>query len=126
MTPEARLQAAVELLEAVNASTAPMDRTVEAFLRARHYMGSSDRREVRECAFGLLRRRARLDWWLGPGAVAADWLLDEHPTFAAVPMGDLWQGMGGSPCPAEGRFLWLSPSRHGTDGFFVAAMERRA
>ena len=32
---------------------------------------------------------------------------------------------GGGACPAEGESLSLTPARHGTDGFFVAVMQRQ-
>src|SRR5262245_59583085 len=70
MTPAARLQAAIELLEAIEEVDAPADRSIAAFLRSRRYIGASDRREVVERTYAVLRRRATLDWWIArAGAV---------------------------------------------------------
>ena len=64
MTPGARVQAAIELLGDVDRDTAPADRTVAAFFRARRYVGGGDRRAVADRVYAALRRRAALDWWI--------------------------------------------------------------
>ncbi len=64
MTPAARLQAAIELLQAIEADGRGADRVMGAYFRARRYMGSGDRNKVRERVYGVLRRHARLDWHL--------------------------------------------------------------
>ncbi|MBT6116863.1 MAG: RsmB/NOP family class I SAM-dependent RNA methyltransferase [Rhodospirillaceae bacterium] len=65
MTPGARLQAAIEVLETIEGEGGgAADRTLGAYCRARRFMGSKDRAALRERVYGLLRRRARLDWWL--------------------------------------------------------------
>lgn len=68
MTPEARLQASLELLDAIHAATAPADRTVAAYFRARRYVGAKDRAAISDLAYAVLRHRARLDWWAGRAA----------------------------------------------------------
>ncbi|CCG07694.1 RsmB/NOP family class I SAM-dependent RNA methyltransferase [Pararhodospirillum photometricum] len=62
MTPGARFQEAVALLGAIAASDRPADGVASAFVRARRYMGSKDRRAVTSLAWGVLRCRARLTW----------------------------------------------------------------
>jgi 16S rRNA (cytosine967-C5)-methyltransferase len=52
--------------------------------------------------------------------------LAAHEDFALVPIARVWRETLGTPCPARAETLRLSPARHGTDGFFVAVMERRA
>ena len=52
--------------------------------------------------------------------------LASHPAFALVPMAAVWKEAIGTQCPVEADTLQLTPARHGTDGFFVAVMERRA
>ena len=52
--------------------------------------------------------------------------LDRHPAFGVVPAGEAWAEALGSPCPAEGPFLELTPAQHGTDGFFAAILECEA
>lgn len=92
MTPAARLAAAIDLLAAVEASPRrPADGIANDFFRARRYIGSSDRRNVSDRAWGVIRQRLRLAWHFGavgetrPGArllvaghllVAEGWVID--------------------------------------------------
>ncbi|KPP96541.1 RsmB/NOP family class I SAM-dependent RNA methyltransferase [Erythrobacter sp. HL-111] len=59
MTPAARVQAAIEVLDAVidaaKAEGAPADRILADYFRARRYAGSKDRRAVRELVYGAIR-----------------------------------------------------------------------
>ena len=48
--------------------------------------------------------------------------LTRHPGFRLVPLAQAWN-LESAP-PVEGVCLALSPSRHGTDGFFAAVLER--
>ncbi|MBI1779044.1 MAG: RsmB/NOP family class I SAM-dependent RNA methyltransferase [Proteobacteria bacterium] len=68
MTPAARLAAAIEALQEVwaasGADAPPADRVLDRYFRSRRYIGSKDRVAIAERVFGVLRRRARLDWWL--------------------------------------------------------------
>ena len=55
--------------------------------------------------------------------------LARHPEFAVVPVADLWADVIGTEPPAgmgDSPYLRLSPLRHGTDGFFGAALVRKA
>jgi 16S rRNA (cytosine967-C5)-methyltransferase len=78
MMPGARIQAAIELLQEIHTGTAPADRAAAAYFRNRRYIGGKDRRDVLDHAYGVLRRRAALDWWIaravdqGGGAAVAD------------------------------------------------------
>jgi len=62
MTPAARLQAAIEVLDEVIASArddgAPADAIVTRYFKHRRYAGSKDRRAVRELVFRAIRRSA--------------------------------------------------------------------
>lgn len=64
MTPAARLQAAIEILEEVIASARddgpPADILVTRYFKTRRYAGSGDRRAVRELVFRAVRRSAEL------------------------------------------------------------------
>ena len=56
--------------------------------------------------------------------------IESHPDFALAPFEDVWRGTIGTEPPAsadgvEGGALLLTPASHGTDGFFVAVMDRR-
>ncbi|CAA7627093.1 tRNA and rRNA cytosine-C5-methylase [Candidatus Terasakiella magnetica] len=64
MTPAARLQAAIELLSQIEKSAKPADSVAAAYYRERRYIGAKDRRAVAEVVWRVLRRKARLDWWL--------------------------------------------------------------
>jgi len=44
--------------------------------------------------------------------------------FAPLPIENVWAEAVGGACPGEGGSLSLTPARHGTDGFFIAVMER--
>lgn len=70
MTPGARTQAAIEVLDQIDAESASADDILRAYFRPRRYAGSKDRRAVRDTVYAVLRHRARLDWWLaGTGGV---------------------------------------------------------
>ena len=60
MTPAARVQAAIEILDLVIASAQgngpAADKIVADWFRTRRFAGSSDRRAVRELAYGAIRR----------------------------------------------------------------------
>lgn len=62
MTPAARLQAAIEILDLVidsaRAEGSPADALVTRYFRTRRYAGSKDRRAVRELVFRAIRRTA--------------------------------------------------------------------
>jgi 16S rRNA (cytosine967-C5)-methyltransferase len=62
MTPAARLQAAIEILDLVIESARsdgpPADALVTRYFKTRRYAGSKDRRAVRELAFRAIRRTA--------------------------------------------------------------------
>jgi 16S rRNA (cytosine967-C5)-methyltransferase len=49
--------------------------------------------------------------------------LAANPEFALLPLASAWPFAG--PPPAPGPYLELSAARHGTDGFFAAALVRR-
>jgi 16S rRNA (cytosine967-C5)-methyltransferase len=72
MTPAARIQGAIELIDLILASDAPADASVAAYLRERRYIGSGDRRELVERAYAVLRRRAALGWWVERSGAGLD------------------------------------------------------
>lgn len=92
MTPAARIAAAIDLLDVLEAECfrgagpmrrRPADAVANDFFRARRYIGGGDRRATADLAWGVVRQRLRLDWWLSqvrarPSArmlMAADLLL---------------------------------------------------
>ena len=60
MTPSARLQAAIDILDAVLAAArvggAAADTLIQRYFRERRYAGSKDRRAVRDLVYGAIRR----------------------------------------------------------------------
>ena len=64
MTPAARVQAALELCARIEAERGGADAVIESYFRSRRYAGAKDRRAVSEKVYDVLRRRARLDWWI--------------------------------------------------------------
>lgn len=66
MTPAARLAATIDLIAALDREPRrPADAIAHEFFRARRFIGAGDRRAVSERAWGVVRQRLRLDWWLG-------------------------------------------------------------
>lgn len=64
MTPAARLQAVIDLLTEIDETPRPADTVMSAYFRARRFIGSKDRTAVAQTAYTILRRQARLSWWL--------------------------------------------------------------
>ena len=70
MTPAARLQAAIEILDWLGKTDQPLDRFLRDWFRARRYAGSKDRRGDRRAHLSIQRRRASL---LGAWRMAKRW-----------------------------------------------------
>jgi 16S rRNA (cytosine967-C5)-methyltransferase len=60
MTPQARLSAAIEVLDRLAAGRASADETLAHWGRANRYAGSKDRRAIAERVYRVLRERGRL------------------------------------------------------------------
>lgn len=109
MTPAGRLAAAIEVLEAIEKSGRPADQVASFYFKSRRYIGAKDRRAVTETVWRVLRRKARLDWWLARicpdqtdarARVLADMVIDG----GALPDDELFQGPHACPRPdAEDR-----------------------
>jgi 16S rRNA (cytosine967-C5)-methyltransferase len=52
--------------------------------------------------------------------------LEQRADFSLLPVAGIWAEVLGGDCPAEGPELLLTPARHGTDGFYLAILERGA
>lgn len=72
LTPGARVQAAIELLDAMAESGGPADKLLSRYFRGRRYIGAKDRNAVRGTIYGVLRHRAGLDWWVDRAAPQAE------------------------------------------------------
>ncbi len=64
MTPGARIQAAIEVSGEIAKNPDSVDKVIAAYFKRRRYAGSKDRRSVNERVYGVLRKRARLEWWI--------------------------------------------------------------
>ncbi len=62
MRDDARLQAAIELLDEILRRRRPADDILRAYFRHRRYAGSKDRRAVRDLVYRILRSYHRLRW----------------------------------------------------------------
>ncbi|WP_027284746.1 RsmB/NOP family class I SAM-dependent RNA methyltransferase [Rubritepida flocculans] len=97
MTPEGRLAAAIDLLHAaLEAPRRPADAIAAEFFRARRYIGGGDRRAVSDLAWGVLRQRLRLDWWLAEAGA--------RPTPRLLALAHLLLVEGLTPAEAARRF----------------------
>lgn len=66
MTPGARAQTAIELLDVLPADR-PADQYLSRYFRGHRYIGSKDRRAIAQLVYDVLRRRSQLDWWAEGG-----------------------------------------------------------
>jgi len=64
VTPAARLQATLDLMQEIDRVARPADAVVSAWFRAHRQIGDADRGYISELLYGLLRHHARLGWWL--------------------------------------------------------------
>jgi 16S rRNA (cytosine967-C5)-methyltransferase len=60
-----------------------------------------------------------------------DSFLAQHADFAVLLVADVWREAmakqpNAAPCPSGGSYLRLTPAQQGTDGFFVAILQRNA
>jgi 16S rRNA (cytosine967-C5)-methyltransferase len=97
MTPSARIQAAIEILEGLGATALPADRFIRDWFRMRRYAGSKDRAGVAERVFTVLRHRASLAWRMqsdAPRALVIGSVLVEDGNIDA-----LFDGVGYGPKP---------------------------
>lgn len=133
MTPAARVQAAIELLDSIIASArakgAPADRIIADYFRARRYAGSKDRRAVRDLAYRAVRlcgpvpasgRAAMLAVAGQDQAVAA--------LFDGSPHGPATRGEGEEAAKTGLAPKWLAAALRasGLDGRAIAALMDRA
>ncbi|SMH59941.1 RsmB/NOP family class I SAM-dependent RNA methyltransferase [Azospirillum agricola] len=64
MTPAARLQAVIDLLTEIDETPRPADAVMSAYFRNRRFIGSKDRTHIAQTSYAILRRHARLGWWI--------------------------------------------------------------
>lgn len=95
MTPSARLQSAIELLDAIVAAARDAgpaaDTVIAAYFKTRRYAGSGDRRAIRELVYQAIRRAGERP---ESGRAAMLGLAQEHPDLC-----DLFDGSPHGPAP---------------------------
>lgn len=72
MRINARIQTVIELLELVYGEDAPADVIINNYLRQRRFIGSTDRREIMQQFYDIIRTRWRLDGYLAVAGFAGD------------------------------------------------------
>ena len=130
MTPAARLQAAIEVLDEVLASVReegpPADAIVTRYFKQRRYAGSGDRRAVRELVFRAIRRTAERP---DSGRAAIVGLTEEDGSLSEL----FGQVRGPEPlrpddvaAPAGFVPAWIEPQLSAlvTEGEWLALLER--
>ena len=96
MTPAACLQAAIDILGEIEATSKPVERHLRDWGRAHRFAGSKDRAAVAERVYSVLRHRASFAWRMGsaaPRALAIASVLEEGDVEA------LFAGTGYGPAP---------------------------
>lgn len=104
MTPAARVAAAIELLDEIEISPRPADQVASLYFKGRRFIGSKDRRAVAETVWRVLRRKARIDWWLAhlEFPIDARARVFADLTFEGVLVnGELFQGPHSAPPPGK-------------------------
>ena len=69
MTPGARAQAAIELLDQIltawkSEKRIPADKLLDSYYKGHRYIGSKDRGAISELVYWCLRHKATIEWWL--------------------------------------------------------------
>ena len=102
MTPAARLQAIIELLERISDPRAdkartPADAVVSSYIRGRRYIGSGDRRAIGDTVFTILRDQPMLDWLLADsGTGPRAWVLADQMSRLRLPSAEIESLFDGS------------------------------
>ncbi len=96
MTPGARLQAAIDLLDQIASSRQPADQVLRVWGGANRYAGSKDRRAVADRVYLCLRQPPRMGEG-GRGRVLASLAL--HDGLSEAEIAGLFTGQGHAPAP---------------------------
>lgn len=89
MTPAARVQAAIEILTALQRTSQPTDRFLRDWFRTRRYAGSGDRAAITERVYDVFRHRAAYMWRMAsedPRSLVIASLLSQTPPEQVAPI----------------------------------------
>jgi 16S rRNA (cytosine967-C5)-methyltransferase len=106
VTPAARIEAVIEVLDGLARTAQPADRFLRDFFRARRYAGSKDRAAIGERVFAIFRHRSAFAWRMQgdtPRALAIASLLAEGVDEEGVAALFAGQGYGPAPLTADER-----------------------
>ena len=87
MTPGARIEAAIGLLETIGAERGAADDVVAEYFRRHRFAGVKDRAAISRHIYGVLRRRGQIDWWLARCGAPAD---ARHRMLAELTLFEEW------------------------------------
>ncbi len=121
MTPAARLQATVEILEALEQTQQPVDRFLRHWFRMRRYAGAKDRAAIGERVYAIFRYRAAFFWRMqseSPRALVLASLLQE--SMVPDEIAALFTAEAHAPAPLSGgERAALESSREGAPPLWV-------
>lgn len=130
MTPAARLQAVIELLDIILETEKPADAVIASYFKGRRFFGSKDRRYTQDLVWQIIRHRARLSWALGADNANARMLvaaalvaLEKRPMDSVA---GLFSGAKNGPAPLaanEKRLVEKASSRKLADAPRGARLE---
>lgn len=95
MTPDARLSAAIEILDALGDCTTSAEKTLTNWARSNRYAGSSDRAGIRDLVFDALRCRRSYAWRSGQDTGRG--LMLGHAFATGAALEELFTGQGYGP-----------------------------
>ncbi len=90
MTPAARIQAAIDVLSAIDDGKRPADDTAADYFKRRRYIGSKDRGAISLYIYAVLRHRAPIDWWITRVSEATITPNARTRMIAVLPLIDGW------------------------------------
>jgi 16S rRNA (cytosine967-C5)-methyltransferase len=72
MTPAARIQAVIDILQEIISQPRPADTLTSAYFRNRRYICSKDRQAINTRLYRIMREYFRLSWWIGRAGCPVD------------------------------------------------------
>lgn len=130
MTPAARLQSTIELLDTILEEDRPADAVLAQYFKGRRFFGSKDRRSVQDQVWQIIRHRARLNWAMGAENASGKMLvaaalvaLDKRPLDSVA---GLFSGAKNGPeplAPNEKRMVEKAATRNFADAPRAARLE---
>lgn len=106
MRPSARVQMAIDLLDGMFEGLRPADQVLATIFRRSRFIGSKDRRAVRDLVYGVIRHRSRLVHRLrqyGADETPRALVLAYLVISGTESISELFDGSAHSPMPLDGR-----------------------